>query len=78
MSIVLKAKTEKKLVDPQKSFFFEFWNKNRKPIFSSYFSFALALKTIDAQMLFDQFFVKVHKKTLLTAKNGQDGVFDSQ
>ena len=50
MSIVFKAKAEKKnskkLVEPQKSF----ETKSFKNI-SSYFSFVLALKMIDAQML---------------------------
>ena len=55
MSINLKAKTEKKnlekkLVDPQKGHFLVL-KKNQKNV-SSYFSFLLALKTIDTQMLF--------------------------
>ena len=57
MSIVLKAKTEeeknwrKKLVDPQKIAFLSFEIKTVKNCYS-YFSFVLALKTIDAQKLF--------------------------
>ena len=46
VSIVLKAKTEKnkkkKVGWPPKKGIFEFWNKNRKQIFPSYFSFVLA------------------------------------
>ena len=38
----------------------------------------LAFKTIDTQMLFWTVFLKTHKKPLFTAKNGQNGVFDSQ
>ena len=56
MSLVLKAKTEKyeekkQLVDPQKGHFWV-WNKNLIKMFSLYFSYVLALKTIDVQMLF--------------------------
>ena len=56
MSIVFKAKAEKKIQKkigwtPKKRIY-EFWNKNLKKNISSYFSFVLALKMIDAQMLF--------------------------
>ena len=51
VSIILKAKTEKKLVDPPKRAFLSFEIKTEKK-FSPYFSFVLALKTIDTQMLF--------------------------
>ena len=55
VSIVLKAKTEKKKIGwPPKKGIFEFWNKNCKKNVSSFFSFVLALKTIEAQMLFYQ------------------------
>ena len=37
----------------------------------------LAFKTINTQMLFLSVFLKTQKKTLLTAKNGQNCVFDS-
>ena len=39
---------------------------------------ALALKTIDAQMLFWSIFLKMHNKKLITAKNGQNGIFDGK
>ena len=73
MPIVLKDKTEKKIKKKN-------WltPKNGKTKFSSYFSFVLALKTIHAQMLFWSVFLKTHKKTLVTTKNSQNGVFDSQ
>ena len=57
MSIILKAKTEEekkmetKLVDPPKRAFLSFEIKTIKNLYS-YFSFVLALETIDAQMLF--------------------------
>ena len=67
MSIVLKAKTEKKLRKkigwPPKKGIFEFWNKNRKKL-CSYLSFVLALNTIDAQMLFWSVFWNHTKKPL--------------
>ena len=52
VSIILKAKTEKKLVDPPKRAFLSFEIKTIKQKLYSYFSFVLALKTIDTQMLF--------------------------
>ena len=67
---ILKAKTEKKISWPQKSV----WNKNLKKNMSSYFSFILALKTVDAQMLFWSIFFLVTKLKLITAKNGQNGI----
>ena len=44
---------------------FEFWNKKRKQNFSSYFSFVLALKTKDAQMLFLLALLKSHKRIVI-------------
>ena len=38
----------------------------------------LPLKLLDAQMLFWSVFFKTHKKKLLTTKNSQNDVFDSQ
>ena len=60
VSLVLEAKTEKiikkqKLVDPPKRAFLSFEIKTVKKC-SSYFSFVLALKIIDAQMFFYQYF----------------------
>ena len=63
------------MVDPPKKSIFEFEIKTVKK-YSSYFSFVLALKIIDAQMLFWSVFLKTHKKMLLTAENGQNGIFD--
>ena len=77
MSIVYKAKAEeKKLVDPQKSVFMSFETKTLKKNISSYFSFVLAFKKIDAQMLFWSIFFKIHSKKLIIAKNSHYGVFD--
>ena len=72
----LKKKREKNCLTPKRAFL-SFEIKTEKKC-SSYFSFVLALKTLDAQMLFWSVFLKTQKKTLLTAKNGQNGVFDSQ
>ena len=65
------------MVDPQKRAFLSFEIKTVKKL-SSYFSFVLAIKTIDKNMIFWSVFWKTHKKTLLTANNGQNGVFDGQ
>ena len=58
------AKTEKNLkknwLTPQKEAFLSFEIKTVKKC-SSYFSFILALKTIDAHMLFDQYFCSFSK-----------------
>ena len=43
---------EKKYVNPPKKGIFEFEIKTVKKIFSSYFSFVLALITIDLEILF--------------------------
>ena len=48
-----------------------------QPILFSKFFPVLAFKTIDTQMLFWSVFFKLHKKPLLTAKNCQNLVFDS-
>ena len=76
---VLKAKTEKikykKSVDHPKRPFLSFEIKTINNFFFIFF-FCLALKTIDAQMLLRSVFLKTHKKTILTAKNGQNVVFD--
>ena len=76
---VLKAKTEKikykKSVDHPKRAFLSFVIKTINNFFFIFF-FCLALKTIDAQMLLRSVFLKTHKKTILTAKNGQNVVFD--
>ena len=62
MSTVLKAKTEKKLLkklyDSQKSAFMSFETKTFKKIFLHIF--VLALKTVDAQMLFWSIFFKMY------------------
>ena len=71
VSIIIKAKTEKNVEKngwPPKKGIFEFWKKNCKKMYS-HFSFVLALKTIDPQMLF---------WSVLTAKNGQNSAFDDQ
>ena len=61
--LFLKLKQEKtiykKLVDLQKSMFMSFETKTLKNS-SSYFSFVLALKSIEAQMLFWSMFFKMH------------------
>ena len=61
VSNVFKAKAEKfwtnKLVDHQKSALLSF---ETKLFFLQYFSFVLALKTLDAQMLFWSIFLKTH------------------
>ena len=64
MSIVLRDKTEKNFkknwLTPKKEAFLSFEIKTVKKC-SSYFSFILALKTIDAHMLFDQYFCSFSK-----------------
>ena len=69
VSIVLKAKTEKKfwknVLTPKKGVF-EFWNKNCKKC-SSFFSFVLALKTIDAQ-IFISIFENTQKNVISNQK----------
>ena len=57
----LEKKISEKISLPPKKRIYEFWNKNLKKNISSYFSFVLALKTIDAQMLFWSVFLKTHK-----------------
>ena len=49
-----------------------------QPIFFLNFFSVLAFKTIDTQILIWSVFFEMHKKTLLTAENGQNGVFGSQ
>ena len=76
VSCILKAKTEKKirkkLINPQKKAFLSFEKKTVKKCFFIFFFcfsfliwFVLALKTIDAQMLFWSVFLKTHKKTVI-------------
>ena len=69
-----------------KKFFLRFVFQNSKMpflgvnqfFFHNFFA-VLAFKTIDTQIYSDQYlFFKTHKKTLLNAKNGQNGVFDGQ
>ena len=74
----VKAKTEEKY---KEIIFYGFYFKTQKCSFwgsTNFFNFfsVLAFKTIDTQMLFWSVFLKTHKKPLLTAKNGQNGVFD--
>ena len=56
---------KKKYVNPPKKGIFEFEIKTVKKIFSSYFSFVLALITIDLEILFWSVFLKTHKKTVI-------------
>ena len=45
-------------------------------LFLNFVFSVLALKTVDTQMVFWSIFFKLHFKKLLTAKNGQNGIFD--
>ena len=63
VSIVLKAKTEK---NEEKRAFFSFEIKTIKTcFFICFFCFTVAIKTIDAQMLFLSVFLKTQKKTVI-------------
>ena len=80
-SIVFKAKTKDKY---EETFFkgFLFHSKMHflggQPIlFWIFFLSAFASKTIDSQLLFWLICFKMHFKKLITAKNCQNGVFDS-
>ena len=63
-------------------FFYSFYFKTQKCLFlgSTNFFSVLAFKTleIDTQMLFWSIFFLTHRKPLLTAKDGQNGVFGGQ
>ena len=81
-SIVFKAKTKEK----NEEHFLQFLFQNSKTpflgvntFFLNFFS-VLAFKTIDTQTFFwlVQYFWKSTKKTLLTAKNSQNGIFEGQ
>ena len=78
--IVLKAKTEKKfkkLIDPQKRAFLSFEIKTIKKIFFI-FCFCFSFKNNICTNVILISILKQHKKPLLTAKKGQNGVFDGQ
>ena len=49
--------------------------KSLKKYFFIFF-FCFSFKTVDTQMLFWSIYFKMYKKKLITAKNGQTGVFD--
>ena len=63
------------ILDPWKSVFSVFEENTPKQFFFSCLGFDLALKTIDAQMLFWSVFLKMHTKKLLTVKNTIWAVF---
>ena len=79
-SIIVKLTQKKNM----KTIFLRFLFQNSKmpffggqPIFFFLFFSVLAFKTIDTQMLIWSVFLKSHKKPLLTAKNCQNGVWQS-
>ena len=69
--LFLKLKQKKNM----KKYFLRFLFQNSQTRFFGG-QLILALKTVDTQMVFWSIFFKLHFKKLLTAKNGQNGVFD--